>query len=107
MVCYSSICLPFGVAMRETASVGHPDRGDWESASGSVSTNPHKRLSGYKVEMRGSGEERTENRLELTIIQSPAAPASSKLKYQRWADYFGIAECFCVAFRVEQRVSTW
>lgn len=32
--------------------------------------NPYKRFSGYKAEMRGSRAERTENRLELTLIPS-------------------------------------
>lgn len=76
-----------------TSREGRLGIGFWES-----STNPYKRLSGYKAEMRGSRAERTENRLELTIILSPTAPASPELKYERRADYFGllnVSVCFC------------
>lgn len=54
------------------------------------STNPYKRLSGYKAEMKGSRAERTENRLELTIILNPTAPPRPEQKFERWADYCGL-----------------
>lgn len=47
-------------------------RRKWSTGTSIVGNirHPYKRLSGYKAEMRGSRAERTENRLELTLIPS-------------------------------------
>lgn len=97
VMCLSSLLVPFWAAGEEKGSAGHPGRGDLGISFWVHSTNPYKRLSGYKVETRGDGEERTANRLEPTIILSPFRSCQPQTEVGVMGRLVWIAECFCVA----------